>query len=181
MDDGQPYVYHLEALDRCDEARPIASASSSEFDINVDAIGGNGDAYVTGLTRDTRNPESPNHVFAVRSDGSKVANTVETIGRVVAFGADETVYILDCSKFSSRLPNLIGLGPDLIEKWRLPVPGYCGVTNVVLADDGMLYFGRPATGDGTEIVAIQTPSPGLARSAWPTWRHDKRATAWLTP
>lgn len=34
---------------------------------------------------------------------------------------------------------------------------------------------------GTQVIAIQTRSPGLADSSWPSWRHDNRGTAWLVP
>ena len=39
---------------------------------------------------------------------------------------------------------------------------------------------RPGS-TGTELVAIQTRSPGLADSSWPSIRHDNRGTAWLVP
>jgi hypothetical protein len=43
------------------------------------------------------------------------------------------------------------------------------------------YLMRGLTsGDGVEIVAIQTQSPGLAESSWPSLRHDNRGTMWLT-
>jgi len=31
------------------------------------------------------------------------------------------------------------------------------------------------------VLAIQTQSPGLAESSWPSLRRDNRGTMWLTP
>jgi hypothetical protein len=55
-----------------------------------------------------------------------------------------------------------------------------GITgNVVLDDDGVMYLSRQGETSGAEIIAIQTRSPGLADSSWPSLRHDNRGTAWL--
>jgi hypothetical protein len=54
--------------------------------------------------------------------------------------------------------------------------------NVVLDDDGVMYLMRSSPNIyGTQVIAIQTQSPGLADSSWPSWRHDNRGTAWLVP
>ena len=43
-----------------------------------------------------------------------------------------------------------------------------------------MYFIRKGDSAGTtEVMAIQTASPGLADSSWPSARHDNRGTAWL--
>jgi hypothetical protein len=53
----------------------------------------------------------------------------------------------------------------------------------VLDDDGVLYLARALSGgdENVETLAIQTQSPGLAESSWPSLRHDNRGTMWLTP
>jgi hypothetical protein len=168
----------LEVLSPCGDAT-WTSTTTGSYPM-VDAIGPGGTAYVTGLVRDARNPERPNRVTAIGADGTR-GSTIETLGRVMAIGADETIYVMDCSENSQHPTDVVGYSPDLVEESRLTVPGRCGQTNALLTDDGMLYFGRGASGGGAEIVGIQTKSPGLARSAWPTWRHDNRATAWLSP
>jgi hypothetical protein len=55
--------------------------------------------------------------------------------------------------------------------------------NVVLDDNGVMYLTRrgDSGADATEVIAIQTASPGLADSSWPSLRHDNRGTAWLVP
>jgi hypothetical protein len=56
---------------------------------------------------------------------------------------------------------------------------------VTLDDHGVLFLSRPklAAAGGrrfdVEIVAVQTPLPGLARSGWPMPRHDAAGTGWL--
>jgi hypothetical protein len=47
----------------------------------------------------------------------------------------------------------------------------------VVTDDGILYT-RVQTSTAETVVAIQTKSPGLASSSWPTLRHDNRASGW---
>jgi hypothetical protein len=51
-----------------------------------------------------------------------------------------------------------------------------------LEDNGVMYLTWKANkGITTEAIAIQTASPGLADSSWPSLRHDNRGTAWLVP
>jgi hypothetical protein len=54
---------------------------------------------------------------------------------------------------------------------------------VVLDHSGVMFLSRrgEAGTDSTEVIAIQTASPGLADSSWPSLRHDNRGTAWLVP
>jgi hypothetical protein len=55
--------------------------------------------------------------------------------------------------------------------------------NVVLDDSGVMFLTRrgDAGSNATEMIAIQTTSPGLANSSWPSLRHDNRGTSWLVP
>ncbi len=53
--------------------------------------------------------------------------------------------------------------------------------SVVLVEHGMMYLVHPSEKGAVEVVGIQTRSPGLADSSWPSLRHDNRGTAWLVP
>jgi hypothetical protein len=83
----------------------------------------------------------------------------------------------------SRVRNgIVAYAYDLKELWRLDLGGSecAGVTGkVVLDDDGVMYLTRVADGGVVEALALQTASPGLAESSWPSLRHDNRGTAWL--
>jgi hypothetical protein len=73
--------------------------------------------------------------------------------------------------------TLIAFTADLKEEWRLRVGTRCNVGNALLTDDGMLYFARLRS--FVEFVPVQTTSPSLAKTAWPSSPHDNRATGWL--
>jgi outer membrane protein assembly factor BamB len=99
-------------------------------------------------------------------------------------GADGTIYTVHCQYLPPGTPagtnQLVAYGADLSELWRLDLGGGCPSGNGILDADGVLYLAR---GDesGQNLLAIQTRSPGLADSSWPSLRHDNRGTAWLVP
>jgi hypothetical protein len=86
---------------------------------------------------------------------------------------------------SPKVNELIAYTSDLEEMWRLNLgkPDNCPIGNGVLDEDGVLYLARALSGgdENVEILAIQTQSPGLAESSWPSLRHDNRGTMWLVP
>ena len=47
-----------------------------------------------------------------------------------------------------------------------------------MVNSGVLYLTRDQSWS-TNLLAIQTRSPGLAKSSWPTSAHDNHGTAWL--
>jgi outer membrane protein assembly factor BamB len=107
-------------------------------------------------------------------------------GSPIAVGADGTIYTFRCQDAATAINRVLAYSYDLQEIWRLDLGGrYCvGMTgNVVLDDSGVMFLTRPGDPgtDSTEVVAIQTASPGLADSSWPSFRHDNRGTAWLVP
>ena len=61
----------------------------------------------------------------------------------------------------------------LTELWRLPGVGGLGM----LAESGVLYTLNDS-GTGYEMIAVQTPSPGLAKTAYPTDRGNNQRTGW---
>ena len=90
-------------------------------------------------------------------------------------GADGTLYAADLFG-QNGIPQtrVVALSPNLDELWHLDING--GLTShatAVMSDDGILYA---QTSSG--VAAIQTTSPGLAQSSWPTYRHDNRLSNW---
>jgi outer membrane protein assembly factor BamB len=119
--------------------------------------------------------------------GNTVGGPAPAEGAVIAVGADGTIYTFRCQDADNAINRILAYSYDLQELWRLELgsaigcPGITG--NVVLDDSGVMFLTRPGDPgtDSTEVVAIQTASPGLADSSWPSLRHDNRGTAWLVP
>ena len=117
----------------------------------------------------------PNVSFFPNADGVYQGGTI-------AVGQDGTLYAVSCMYSNPPENRLYAYSPELDELWHLDLGKnvYCPFGNGVLDDDGVLYFAIPSESNvGTDVVAIQTKSPGLARSAWPMIRHDNRGTMWL--
>src|SRR5215212_2009744 len=71
--------------------------------------------------------------------------------------------------------SLVALSPALETLWTLDLPGvFRNYATAVMADDGILYA-QMSTSAGNEIIAVQTTSPGLASSSWPSRRHANRS------
>jgi hypothetical protein len=116
-------------------------------------------------------------LVGVGPDGAVVSGPVATDVGPWAVGADGTLYAASQSS-ATRKSRLVAFSPALTELWHLDLDGLLVDSNLALADDGLLYA-RLQTGSGDEtVVAIQTTSPGLAASSWPTFEHDNRATNW---
>jgi hypothetical protein len=118
---------------------------------------------------ETRSPD----IVAIDPAGQVVAGPIARKETPWLVGADGTVYVVEFqpSALSSRMA---ALSPLLQERWTLDVPAeFAYYTAAALADDGVLY----AQGS-SKTVAIQTASPGLAHSSWPSPRHDNHATNW---
>jgi hypothetical protein len=49
-----------------------------------------------------------------------------------------------------------------------------------MGPDGIVYL-LAQISSRPHLVAIQTPSPGPANSAWPMSRHDAYGSNWLAP
>jgi hypothetical protein len=124
---------------------------------------------------------SPVWLEAYDTQGALVAGPVPG-GRPVAVGADGTIYGLLCNEQDWTQPSsLVGYTPDFRETMRVDLNGYCPEEGVALSDDGVLYLVRGAPSPaGAEVVAVQTRSPGLARSSWPiVGKGDNGGTRWL--
>jgi outer membrane protein assembly factor BamB len=103
-----------------------------------------------------------------------------TRGIPTALGADGTVYSLECvaGPLGPGDMTVFAYAPDLSVSWSLPLGAPCNFQAAALADDGVLYIARDVS-NGVEVVAVQTASPGLASTPWPTRGHDNGRTGWL--
>jgi outer membrane protein assembly factor BamB len=125
-----------------------------------------------------------NALYYYDPDGNAVVGPKPGNGFPIAVGADGTLYTVSCKYTNPPENRLYAYSPTLDELWRLNLGknSWCPMGNGVLDSDGVLYFVIPDENKPvTDVIAIQTKSPGLAPSAWPMIRHDNRGTMWLTP
>jgi hypothetical protein len=93
----------------------------------------------------------------------------------VLAGADGTVYATNVTAASNAV--VVALSPDLHEKWRVQLEApLLASSRASLAPDGVMYL--PLSAAENDIVAVQTTSPGVADSSWPTLRANVGATNW---
>jgi hypothetical protein len=127
---------------------------------------------------------SADRMYLYAADGTVVLGPVAGQGEPYLAGADGALYTINCVYADPPANQLIAYSADLQELWRVDLgrPGNCPVGNGVLDEDGVLYLLRTlgSAASAFEVIAIQTQSPGLAESSWPSIRHDNRASAWLT-
>jgi hypothetical protein len=142
----------------------------------AEGVGPLGVAYVSSWTRtSTASTSGERKLMAIAPEGTVLA-TARTPGLLMAIGADGTVYLPDCS---TQPVEIVALGDRLGGLWRLPIEGRCP-EDVLLGDGGLLYL-LTWQDPSYRIVAVQTTSPGLAPTGWPTPGHDARSTRWLAP
>jgi len=92
-------------------------------------------------------------------------------------GADGVFYFVTCAH-GEKL-EAVALSPSLDVIARLETGDSCGSDYPFLLDDGQMLIPHPGTGGKGKIVRISTASPGLARTAWPTYARDNARTGWL--
>lgn len=101
-------------------------------------------------------------------------------GVPLVLGADGVVYTVKCDladSYNSAL-NIAAFDQAFNELWAMDLGPPCSLGVPALGEDGTLYLARSYIQE-TEVLAIQTGSPGLARSAWPRFRGDNGRTTWL--
>jgi hypothetical protein len=133
---------------------------------------------------------APDRIIAYDSTGKIVAGPAPSAGMAEASsdaevptfsGADGTTYTVLCHAGNQLSTTVLAYDSQLAVLWQLDIGPGCPNGPGALTDDGMIYLTRPAQNNPTtELIAIQSTSPGLARSSWPTLRHDNRGTSWLS-
>jgi outer membrane protein assembly factor BamB len=117
--------------------------------------------------------------------GNQVRGPTSGKGQPMAVGADDTLYTISCYMTNPAENRLYAYDSTLNELWHLDLgkTAHCPMGHGVLDDDGVLYLtiSHEQGGGGQDMMAIQTKSPGLARSAWPMTRHDVHGTMWFVP
>lgn len=110
-------------------------------------------------------------------------------GTVGPIGADGALYTVIANRAlgepagPSRVRAYSRAG---LELWSVPVPGLSVQTTggqPVLRSDGLLVLGGTVSETGPDkayLFAVQTPSPGLTKSAWPRALHDNQSSANLS-
>lgn len=172
-DRGGAYPWmHISVLDSCSRERWQIPARRPQWP----ALVGPDDQLFVVERDDVEG--SPTFVSVYDVDGERVAGPV-AMPPPWGIGADGTIYAVACDSSAYDGPSrLHAYSPALEEQWMLPLGDACPVAGPVIDADGRLYFAwyfeRTA-----EIVAVQTASPGIARTSWPVRRHDARGTGWL--
>ena len=118
--------------------------------------------------------------WSVTIKPSTFPNNHLDIGRVGPIGADHTLYVFvrntGAVAGSTAVSHLRAYSLSGVLKWRLDLPDVNRIGDPLLFDDGKLVFSvRFRRKNGSEdhaVMAIQTPSPGLARGGWPRNSHD---------
>ncbi len=140
-----------------------------------------GDLLVTSALR-TEGTSAPTPISLLSlydANGQRRVGPLPVDGQPFAAGRDGTIYTILCKYAAKPTSRLVAYTPDLTELWHLDLGGYCASGHAVLDSDGVLYLVRAGEEGQKDLLAIQTCSPGLANSSWPSLRHDNRGTAWL--
>jgi hypothetical protein len=130
-------------------------------------------------------PQDPRTITLYNRDGSIAVGPSLVQGWPNLVGADGTIYVSD-GVGNATTPSalrIIAYSRELNELWRIDqTVGCCALYGEVLDRDGVLYVSTSGDEYSTiKLFAIQTRSPGLARSSWPSARHDNQGTEWLVP
>jgi outer membrane protein assembly factor BamB len=129
---------------------------------------------------ETQNPDGTYRRFAFVEGQNHLPNsaTREVDWVPIAVGADGLTYAISGDGTQS---SLVTLKRDMTEIFRLPVGAPLSLYAALL-DDGRLYLDTyNTTTKARVLVAIQTTSPGLARTAWPSIQGDNTNSGWVGP
>ena len=172
-DRGGSYPWmHISVLDQCAKERWHLPAERPQWPVLI----GPGDRLFV-VERDDY-PDSPTSVSVYGPDGDRVAGPTE-MAIPWAIGADGAIYAVACDSPGLEGPSrLYAYDPDLQERWMVPLGDACPMAGPVIDDQGRLFF-TWSYERVTEVVAVQTQSPGLAPTSWPTRRADDRGTGWV--
>lgn len=128
----------------------------------------------------------------VASTGSRRSSPARSPKTRAALGADGVAYALtsrDTPILSGpSTQDIVALSPELRPLWRMTIETSQLKRGAALSDDGVLHvFAEPgyvwgATGpqpSASQLIAIQTTSPGPAKTSWPATRGDQFTGHWL--
>ncbi|MCL2825573.1 MAG: hypothetical protein FWD57_16395 [Polyangiaceae bacterium] len=173
------YSPELFVLDECGQLVWSLQAYNAVF---AHSIVGFDDSLLTTATAYNGVDYGERKLYRYSIDGTVLAGPYSTGGvtNPLALGADGVYYVATCPLGDTEGDlELLALSEsfELVDKVNLGPP--CGASGVLL-DDGMLVITRSTVPDyKPEFVRVQTASPGLAKTAWPTNGRDNSRTAWL--
>ena len=171
--DEAHYTFRIHALDRCSE--PKWSFPTDKY---MDVVLAGFDDSLVGIYGDA--------AFIYSATGEQQAGPAPLDFHYYpkAIGADGTLYYTYCTELYNKDAGEMSVqaySPSLELLWSVELGKPCLDEPPVLADDGVLYVLRwKYTPDvHLELTAIQTASPGLANTAYPTLRSNNRRTGWI--
>ena len=177
--DLETYSWQIAIFDRCGELKS-SFPSGKPFYANL--IGFE-DSFVTNYG---------DEAFIYSSDGEPLVGPAPLDLHYFpkAIGADGTLYYNYCTELYQKdrgVASVQAYSPQLELLWSVELGKSCTDEPFVLADDGRLYVLRSTFEEfpdhlelkGLELTAIQTASPGLANTAYPTLRTNNRRTGWI--
>ena len=145
--------------------RPVRASS---------VIGMDGTIYIATKAYSHRQPAE---VLAISPEGKinwrftveSIHFTPDDVYSTPAIGADGLIY------FTAETGFIYALNPDGTLNWKQDLE--CGInwSSPTLIDDGTIYIGG-LKNDGGSLFAVQSDSPGLAGSPWPTFRQNNKNT-----
>jgi hypothetical protein len=116
------------------------------------------------------------------ADGALIAGP-ESTGSVAGgvLGADDVLYLLVCSRSPSTFDTKVTLearDSSLKTKWMVDVPSSVCPAELALAPGGIVY--TVANGSPSQLLAVQTKSPGPAPVAWSRrFGKDETGNMWI--
>jgi hypothetical protein len=175
MDRDNATALTLVMLDTCGKAVWSLGIPGSKVCTGASVVGP-GEIIYMGIGSCNGGQPGP-EIVGIGPDGTIVSGPVPSTRAPWIAGSDGTLYTINLNA-STPPSNLVALSPALETLWTLDLPGVFGnYATAALADDGILYA-QMSTNTGNEIIAVQTTSPGLASSSWPSRRHDNRSSNW---
>jgi len=172
--DEAHYTFRIHALDRCSE--PKWSFPTDKY---MDVVLAGFDDSLVGIYGE--------EAFIYSATGEQQAGPAPLDFHYYpkAIGADGTLYYTYCTELYEKDQGEMSVqaySPSLELLWSAELGKPCLDEPPVLTDDGVLYVLRTKNEQyqsHLELTAIQTASPGLANTAYPTLRTNNRRTGWI--
>jgi len=172
--DTKHYWLRIHALDRCNE--PKWSFPTDKY---MDVVLAGFDDSLVAIYGD--------EAFIYSAEGEQQVGPapLDTHYYPKAIGADGTLYYTYCTELYNKDAGEMSVqaySSSLELLWSVELGKPCLDEPPVLANDGVLYVLRSKSEQyppHLELTAIQTASPGLANTAYPTLRSNNRRTGWI--